>query len=193
MCSSLGIVRAVQAQDREEHGAGHRRGARFCLRGTTVSAVEQNLVPLDPDPPRPRSDGRRRLSAVVAGAASRSRRPARARRARTTDQADKRARRRGRRRRSPPRPRRSGAEPGRRHRAALAAVEDDDPLLPHDPPPAGTARRHSRRSTNSIPALIDRRIGHASATFSSRSSCCWSRSPVRLTSISNRRGVAWWS
>ena len=36
--SSLGVVRAVQAQDRGERGAGHRRCARLRLRGTPGAA-----------------------------------------------------------------------------------------------------------------------------------------------------------
>ena len=40
----------------------------------------------------------------------------------------------------------------------------------HDSAPARAERRHSRRSTNSIPLSIDRRTGHASATLVSRAS-----------------------
>ena len=82
------------------------------------------------------------------------------------------------------------AEPVRDHRSTGAAAEDDDPFLGHGPTPASRGRRHSRCSTNSIPVSIDRRSGHAAATFSSRSSCSRFRSPVTRMSISNRRGVA---
>ena len=67
-------------------------------------------------------------------------------------------------------------------------------------PQVGTGARHgeaslrsSIRSTNSMPLSIERRSGHAAATFSRRSSCSRLSSPVSRTSTAKRRGVERWS